>query len=171
MRATRILLLLGALAFAVAAACGVDEADMVGTWVNQNGQALRVDRELHGLLTQTPSCAPVLSVFATRDPFDGFSIRFEQNQRVYYPDDISTLFVGDSFCSSQSSVPMCKFCVIDGDQMLCEQAEQEIVGAGASVVHNCTWTRSATASVDRPIPPGCHPKALEMICIRTSTTG
>jgi hypothetical protein len=152
-----------------AAGCGPGDAEIVGFWRNQTRQYLSLGADLHGIMTQTPTCTPVLSVYVTRDPFEGFSLRFEPDQRIYYPPAIAPKFQGDSFCSSKSSVPMCRFCEIDGESMSCESPEQEIVGAGAGVTHNCSWTRLTTISATITDRTGCGPRATQFECARTAT--
>lgn len=150
------------------AGCGVDDPEILGAWKNRSGQQLIVGGDMSGQLTQAATCTPQLIVFIERDPFDGYAIRFEPSQRIFYPPAQQQAFFGESFCSSKKSVPMCRFCQIDGAEMICESPEQEIVGSGAGVVHDCNWVRS-TATSTAPAP-GCRPSDLVVECVPTSTS-
>ncbi len=149
-------------------ACSVDTPEIIGIWKNGTNQVLRVGSELDATMTQSATCAPTLTMFIDRDPFDGYAVRFDSNQRVFYPEKIAKNFIGDSFCSSQKSVPMCRFCQIDGSTMSCESAEQEIVGFGFPVTHSCEWTRLLTET-STARPAGCGFAGADPKCV-TSTS-
>ena len=156
-----------ALLLVLAAGCGVDDAEILGSWTNRSGQQLIVGGDMSAQLTQAATCTPDLIAIIERDPFDGYAIRFEPNQRIFYPPSQQGAFFGESFCSSKKSVPMCRFCQVDGQEMVCESPEQEIVGAGVGVVHDCNWARSILTST--AAPQVCRPSDLVVECVPTSS--
>jgi hypothetical protein len=164
----RALLLGGAIL--MLAACGSDDPLIVGIWKNGTGQQLRVAGDLDGLLTQAATCTPTLKVFVNRDPYDAYAIRFRNRQRVYYPPAMKAMFPGEYFCASPKSVPMCRFCRIEGDTMTCESPEQEIVGAGGGVIHDCNW-KKLTAGTSTVPPASCGPQARDAACMVGTSTG
>lgn len=136
-----------AVALTLVFACGSDTAEIIGVWKNGTDQILDVGSDLRGTLTQTNRCAPRLAMFMHRDPFDNYAIRFEPNQNVFFPVDIAEQFLpNEFFCSSRDSVPMCRFCRVDGDALRCEAPEQDLARINPKVKHDCAWVRVSTAS-------------------------
>lgn len=155
-----------ALACATAAiwACGTEDTKLVGLWRNGTGQVMNVRSDLSAYLTQASTCSPTLEVDLERDPFGGWAIRFDANQRVFYPPVQQRFFRGDSFCASPSSKPMCTFCQVEDTKMVCEVTEQDIVGSGVRISHDCTWLRVATTTTATVAPLSCGLRAREPQC-------
>lgn len=127
--------------------CGPKEPEISGTWRNDASQLLFVGPNLEGQVTQEAPCSARLSIKVRRDPYDGYSIRFEPGQTVFFPPLQRTNFgMNEYFCASKDSVPMCAFCRVEGDSMKCNTPGQKIAGSGATVHHDCNWVRVSTSS-------------------------
>ncbi|MCK6546017.1 hypothetical protein L6R52_09120 [Myxococcota bacterium] len=143
-----------------AVACSPDAPEIAGVWRNGTGQLMVIEPDLTGVVWQEEACAPPLSFTMHRDPYDGYAIRFDDNQSIYFPLAQKDLFApSEYFCSSKDSVAMCRFCRLDGDTLGCERTEQKITGRGGLVTHDCTWARAtgtSTTSIDAgvtcPVP-------------------
>jgi hypothetical protein len=147
--------------WAFAASCHPGHAEIIGVWRNQTNQIISVGSDLNGVLTQSAACAPLLTMHVNRDPYDNYALEFDLNQRVYFP-PAERMYFGSAeyFCSSDQSVPMCRFCEVRNEQMNCQTTEQNITGYGQPVVHNCTWVRLSTTAAPREMGPGAGcPKA------------
>lgn len=155
------ILVLGALA---AVACGLSDNDVVGKWENGSGQLMVVRSDLTGFLTQSATCTPTIEIAMERDPFGAWAVRINPNQRVFFPPDQVKNFQAKSFCSSPGTKPMCDFCRVEGTRMDCDSPEQEIVGAGSRVTHNCHWLNVLTTSTATVAPASCGPFARVASC-------
>lgn len=149
---------------ALAWACGTEDSGVVGLWQNGTRQVMNVRPDLTAFLTQAATCTPTLEVDLERDPFGGWAIRFDSNQRVFYPPVQRRFFRGESFCSSPGSKPMCNFCQLEETKMVCEPTAQEIVGSGVRIAHDCTWLRIATTTTATVPPASCGARAREPQC-------
>jgi hypothetical protein len=162
------LLVLGALA--ALAGCGPEDFPLVGLWQNGSGQQLALGPGQVGTLTQTATCAPNLAVAAVRDPFGGWSIDFDDDQRIFYPPSIAADFTGEAYCASSGTKPMCAFCRRAEDRLDCEPTEQEIIGQGKSVTHDCSFRFVSTATVvKRTWPRQCTAVDRDPRCNRPGT--
>jgi hypothetical protein len=143
-----------------AVACTPDAPEIAGLWRNGTRQLMVIDADLTGKVWQEEACAPPLSFTMHRDPYDGYAIKLDDNQSIYFPLAQKDLFApSEYFCASKDSVPMCRFCRLDGDTLACEPTEQKITGRGSLVTHDCTWARAtgtSTTTIDAgvscPIP-------------------
>lgn len=146
-------------------ACGVESnPGVIGVWRNGTHQVLNVRPDLTGWLTQSATCSPTLEVSLERDPFGGWAIRFEPNQRIFYPPIQKRFFLGESFCSSPGSMPMCNFCQVEETRMTCDATRQEIVGSGVRVSHDCSWLSVPTTTTSSVPPAACGRRARDPTC-------
>jgi hypothetical protein len=145
-------------------ACGTEDTTLPGRWQNGTRQVLEIRPDLSGWLTQAATCTPTLEVDLERDPFGGWAIRFDDNQRIHYPPVQQRFFEGDSFCSTPGSKPMCNFCQLEETKLTCEPTKQEIVGSGVRITHDCTWLRVGTTSTSSIPPAACGRRARTAAC-------